>query len=100
MDRILSLFQDLQPLALQTRGKPDPRENLADILKIVAVASGIRPAHLQGQGLSDEEQLALVERTARRHGLITLRTRTLSGLMRTPSASTKSLTLPSHFAPT
>src|SRR6266571_3396468 len=84
MDRILSLFQDLQPLALQTRGKPDPHENLTDILEIVAVAGGIRPAHLQGQGQSDEERLALVERTARRHWLITLRTRTLIPFLHRP----------------
>jgi uncharacterized protein YchJ len=84
MDRILSLFQDLQPLALQTPGKPDPHENLTDILEIVAVAAGIRPAHLQGQGQHDEERLAFVERTARRHDLMTLRTRGLIPFLHRP----------------
>lgn len=77
MNSLVSLFRDLQPLETQTPGKPDPHENLTDILEIVAVAAGIRPAHLQGQGQHDEERLAVVERITRGHGLMTMRTRTL-----------------------
>lgn len=77
MNSLLSLFRDLQPLAVQTPGKPDPHENVTDILEIVAVAEGLRRAHLQGQGQHDEQRLAVVERIARGHGLMTLRTRTL-----------------------
>ena len=72
-----ALFRDLRPLAAATPGKPDPHENLTDILEIVGVAAGIRPAHLQGQGQHDEERLAFVERIAHRPGLTTLRTKTL-----------------------
>lgn len=78
MERLLSLFHDLQPTAAPTRCKPDPHENLTDILEIVAVAAGIRSAHLQGQGHHDEHRLAVLEGVARRHGLTTLRTRSLT----------------------
>jgi uncharacterized protein YchJ len=71
------LFRDLQPLAGLTPGKPDPHENLTDILELVAVSTGIRLAHLQGHGQHDEERLATIERIAHSHGLRTLRTPSL-----------------------
>lgn len=74
---LASLFQDLQPVAEPTVGKPDPHENLTDILEVVAVAAGLRPAHLQGQGQHDPRRVAALEGIAHRHGLSTLRTRTL-----------------------
>ena len=84
-DKIDSLFRDVQPLAKVTEGKPAPHENLADILEIVAVASGIRPAHLQGQRQHDDQRLAEIEGIAERHGLKTIRTKTLKPFFhRTP----------------
>jgi hypothetical protein len=76
-DASRTLFRDLQPLAQVTAGKPDPHENLTDVLEIVAVAEGIRRAHLQGQGQHDEGRLAVIERIVHSHGLMTLRTTTL-----------------------
>src|SRR5438045_3426327 len=77
IDELLPLFRDLQPMAAPTPGKPDPHENLTDILEVVAVASGLRPAHLQGQGQHDDRRVAALEAIACGHGLSTLRTRSL-----------------------
>ena len=72
-----ALFADLQPLARPTRDKPDPHENITDILEILAVADDQKPAHLQGQGMRDEERLRSIEAIAARHGLRTMRTPSL-----------------------
>jgi hypothetical protein len=71
------LFHDLKPIAVTTGGKPDPHENLTDILEIVAVSLGHRRAHLQGQGQNDPQRLDFLEAIGRKHGLTTIRTRTL-----------------------
>jgi hypothetical protein len=70
-----ALFGELQPLAQVTEGKPDPHENLTDLLELMAVAEGGRPAHLQGQGQRDADRISWVQRIAARHGLRTMTTK-------------------------
>jgi hypothetical protein len=72
---VSDLFQDLRPFVVQTEGKPSLHENLLDVLEVVAVAQGLRPAHLQGNGFRDARRLEAFEQIARRHRLATLRTK-------------------------
>lgn len=80
----IGFFRDLQSLAMPTPGKPDPHENLTDILELVAVAEGLKPAHLQGQGHHDEGRLGVLETICQSHGLRTLRTRPLIPFLHRP----------------
>jgi len=41
------LFQDLRRLTQPTQDKPALSENLTDVLEILAVGEGIKPAHLK-----------------------------------------------------
>src|SRR6266550_1263443 len=46
-----SLLRDLQGLRFDREEKASDLEILVDYLELVAVASGEKPAHLQGQGM-------------------------------------------------
>ena len=79
LDSRRALFSALQPLTPPTRTAPDLHENYADILEILAVASGLQSAHLHGETAlggtrRDEERLRMLEDIAADHGLLTLRT--------------------------
>jgi hypothetical protein len=68
------VFEELRRIAFDTRDKESHHENLTDTLEIVAVAAGLKPAHLNGQGFRSEALLRDLERLADRHRF--LRTRT------------------------
>ena len=72
-DATRKLFADLIRLSFGA-GKPDEQENLLDILELVAVHCGEKPAHLQGKGQHDDATLDAIEALALRHGLIARRT--------------------------
>ncbi len=73
--RLHSLFQDLRQLRFHSTDKPSRTENLTDILEIVAVMAGLKPAHLSGQGFRSGALIDALERMAARHGLLSLRTK-------------------------
>jgi hypothetical protein len=68
----MALFRELRALRFGA-GKPDPHENLLDVLEVVAVFAGLKPAHLQGQGQYDEGTSIALAETAARHGLLVQR---------------------------
>jgi len=71
-DRLRTLFLDLG----QLQHNKEPRViYLTDIAEIVAVAGGMKPAHLNGQGFLFYSPIDQLERLATRHGLLTLRTK-------------------------
>jgi hypothetical protein len=65
----MALFRELRAVNFGA-GKPDEHENLLDILEIVAVLVGLKPAHLQGQGQHDEATSLALTEIALRHGLL------------------------------
>lgn len=69
------LFRALSTLRFDQAEKPSRAENLTDILEIVAVAAGVKPAHLNGQGFRSGALLDDLEALARSHDLWTLRTK-------------------------
>jgi len=73
-DQLLSLYQALRAIHFDPLGKPSAWENLTDVLEILAVGQGIKPAHLSGHGFRSERLLGDLESLARKHGLLTLRT--------------------------
>lgn len=79
-----ALFSELQALIAPTRGKPDPHENLTDVLEIMPVGEGLKPAHVQGQGMRDSARLESVEAIATRHGLRALRTQPVLAFFHRP----------------
>ena len=74
-DRLRSLYRALRSIHFDPLEKPSPWENLTDVLEILAVWQGIKPAHLSGHGFRSERLLVDLESVARQYGLITLRTR-------------------------
>lgn len=72
------LFQALLDISPDNEGKPDHAENLTDSLEIVATKHGIKPAHLNGQGLRSERILRALECIALQYGLLTLRTNSIN----------------------
>lgn len=73
-DALRALFYQLQKLKFDLAEKPSGRENLTDILEIVAVAAGIKPAHVNGQGTRSETLLLELEKIASERSLLALRT--------------------------
>ena len=51
------LLKKLRALRFDSKDKPDRHENLLDILEIVAVNAGSKPAHLNGQGFRSADLL-------------------------------------------
>lgn len=70
-----SLLSDLQGLRFDREEKTSELEILIDYLEIVAVASGEKPAHLQGQGMRSRSFMRGIEGVARAHGLLVMHTR-------------------------
>jgi hypothetical protein len=68
------LLSDLRSLPFGLPDKPDPWQNLTDMLELLAVAAGTKPAHLQGQGFRSEAVIHGLEAVAPRYGLCCLRT--------------------------
>lgn len=73
-DRLRSLYRALRSIHFDPFEKPSPWENLTDVLEILAVWQGIKPAHLSGHGFRSERLLVDLESVARQYGLLTLRT--------------------------
>ena len=73
-DKLLALYGALRSIRFDPVEKPSAWENLTDVLEILAVWKGIKPAHLNGHGFRSERLLADLESVARKHGLLTLRT--------------------------
>ena len=71
-------FRALSLLAWHSEERESEHENLMDILESVAVLEGLKPAHLNGQGLHSDSLIGELELTARKFGLLTLRTQGLS----------------------
>lgn len=70
---ILQLYQDLRQLQFDRDIKQSEWENQTDVLEILAVAGGIKPAHLNGHGMRDEHLLDALEKLSASHGLHALR---------------------------
>ena len=73
-DKLLVLYRALRSICFDPLEKPSAWEDLTDVLEILAVWKGIKPAHLNGHGFRSERLLADLESVARKHGLLTLRT--------------------------
>jgi hypothetical protein len=80
---VRELFRELCALRFG-EGKPDSHENLLDVLELMAVALGRKPAHLQGHGQYDQATLAAIEALAAKHGLLVRRTPGFDGLTHRP----------------
>lgn len=80
MDRVARerLFHELRKLSAPTQDKPLLSENLTDVLEILAVTEGIKPAHLNGHGFRSAQLNGHLESLAARYGLSTLRTTRIS----------------------
>lgn len=74
-DSLQSLYRALRSIPFDPLEKPSPWENLTDVLEILAVWQGIKPAHLSGHGFRSQRLLVDLESVARQYGLLTLRTR-------------------------
>jgi hypothetical protein len=74
-----ALWSDLEKLRFDPE-KPSPLENLLDRLEIMAVAKGLKPAHLNGQGLHSESVIRQIQTLAGKYGLATLTTRRVEKL--------------------
>ena len=74
-DKLRNLYRDLRSVDFDPAQKPCAWENLTDVLEILAVGKGIKPAHLNGCGLQSPSLLTALESVAAKHGLRTLRTR-------------------------
>jgi hypothetical protein len=68
------LFEELREIGFDLREKESHHENLTDILEILAVAAGLKPAHLNGQGFRSETLLVDLERVADHWSLFHTRT--------------------------
>ena len=64
-DRLRSLYRALRSIHFDPLEKPSPWENLTDVLEILAVWQGIKPAHLSGHGFRSERLLVDLESVAR-----------------------------------
>jgi hypothetical protein len=73
-DRLRSLYRALRTIHVDPLEKPSLWENLTDVLEILAVGQGIKPAHLSGHGFRSERLLVELASVAAKHGLWTLRT--------------------------
>ena len=73
-DEWRSLYRALRSIRFDPLEKPSPWENLTDVLEILAVWQGIKPAHLSGRGFRSERLLVDLESVALQYGLLTLRT--------------------------
>ncbi len=69
-----SLLRDLQGLRFDREEKASDLEILIDYLELVAVASGEKPAHLQGQGMRSKSFMLAVRSVAVAHGLLVMHT--------------------------
>ena len=69
-----SLLRDLQAMPFEREGKVSDLEILIDYLEIVAVAAGMKPAHLQGQGMRSIHFMHSLRRVATTHGLLVMQT--------------------------
>ena len=63
-DRLRSLYRALRSIPFDPLEKPSPWENLTDVLEILAVWQGIKPAHLSGHGFRSERLLVDLESVA------------------------------------
>ena len=79
VSKLQPLFEYLLKVRFDPAEKPSQGENLTDILEIVAVATGIKLAHLNGQGFRSECLLGTLEEIAKHHGLLTMRTNQIKG---------------------
>lgn len=70
---IRPLYMALGRLPTGGAGRLSEHEDLLDILEVVAVALGLKPAHLQGQGCHDPRRVDRLETVSRRFGLRALR---------------------------
>ena len=73
-DRLRSLYRALRSIHFDPLEKPSHWERLTDVLEILAVRQGIKPAHLSGHGFRSQQLLLALESVAGKHGLLTLRT--------------------------
>src|SRR2546423_6899370 len=69
-----SLLRDLQGMRFDREEKASDLEILIDYLELVAVASGEKPAHLQGQGMRSKSFMLAVRSVAVAHGLLVMHT--------------------------
>src|SRR5580692_11238663 len=70
---ILALYRDLRKIRFDPDDKPSLSENLTDVLEIAAVATAVKPAHLNGHGFRSGKLLGDLNTVARSHGLLTCR---------------------------
>lgn len=68
------LYQSLRTVRFDPIAKPSRWENLTDILEVLAVAAGLKPAHLNGRGSYSAATLEDLERIALQYGLKSQRT--------------------------
>lgn len=80
-----AFFDELMTLPWTGPERPSTHEALTDILEIVAVSLGLRPAHLNGQGCTSPLLLAALEAVVRRHDLRVVRTPSLFGEALSPN---------------
>jgi len=70
----LSLFSKLLAVSQESKERPDKAENLTDVLEILAVFDGFRPAHASSQQFHSESLCAKLEGIVSEFGLTSLRT--------------------------
>lgn len=76
-NRVRGLFEDLRRLRFDTDGfRPEP-VNLGDVLEVIAVAVGLKPAHLNGQAFRSAMLFNDLEHLAARYDFVTLRTKSV-----------------------
>src|SRR3954465_13314912 len=69
-----ALLRDLQELRFDREAKASDLEILIDYLELVAVASGEKPAHLQGQGTRSKSFMHGLRSVVVAHGLLVMQT--------------------------
>ena len=74
-NKLRSLFENLCELRFDVDEQRPPVINLSEILEVAAVAIGLKPAHVNGQGFRSATLLNYLEHHAQRHELHTLRTK-------------------------
>ena len=71
------LFTRLSTIFAESAERPNRRENLVDVLEIMAVFTGLKPAHLSGQGLHSEKLIGQITKFIGEFGLYYFRTPTI-----------------------
>lgn len=74
IETLRPLFNAMRTVDFCEGEKQSRDENLLDVLEIIAVAAGIKPAHLNGHGFRSERLLSDLESVASAFGLTTKRT--------------------------